>query len=103
MRHGFPMVGALALFAGLATFPLSAQQPAPRTTPTDVQVGVPTGGRGQAGATPAAPGGRRGRGPAGPAPRSVTGRVLLQGRTPSEKGVWLPEGVVTTSFSTAVL
>jgi hypothetical protein len=62
-------------------------------------VGVPTGGRGQTGAPPAAPGGRRGRGPAGPAPRSVTGRVLLQGRTPSEKGVWLPEGVVTTSFS----
>ena len=106
MRHGFLMVGALALFS-LAAFPLSAQQPAPRTTPADVQVGVPGGGQrgttpnpGQ-GVQPGGGGGRRGRGPAGPAPRSVTGRVLLQGRTPSEKGVWLPEGVVTTSFSNA--
>jgi hypothetical protein len=75
-----------------------AQQPAPRTTPNDVQVGVPAGGRGRG----APPGGRRGRGPAGPAPRSAaTGRVLLQGRTPSEKGVWLPDGVVTTSFAPA--
>jgi hypothetical protein len=44
-------------------------------------------------------GGRGGRGrqagPAGPAPRSATGRVLLMGATPKEKGVWLPGPGVT--------
>src|SRR5690349_8474732 len=83
------------------------QQPA-QAGGQGVQVGVPGGGQGRgrgAGPTPnpgqgvPAGGGRRGRGPAGPAPRNANGRVLLQGATPSEKGVWLPEGVVTTSFA----
>jgi hypothetical protein len=44
-------------------------------------------------------GGRGGRGrqagPAGPAPRSASGRVLLGGATPKEKGVWLPGPGIT--------
>ena len=109
------ILGALtvSLFALLAAGVHGQQQPATGQTPGDrgVQVGVPGGGQGRgrgAGPTPnpgqGAPpgGGRRGRGPAGPVPRDANGHVLLQGRTPGEKGVWLPEGVVTTSFVTNV-
>jgi hypothetical protein len=39
--------------------------------------------------------GRRGGGPAQPAPRNQRGRVLLQGATPKEKGVWLPGPGIT--------
>ena len=105
MRHGI-LTAAVALFAAATMVPISAQQPAPpqagaaQPAPQGgVQVGVPGGGRGSGGAAPA--GGRRGRGPAPPAPRGPNGRVLLQGRTPAEKGVWLPAGVVTTSFANA--
>ena len=98
---------AVGIFGLLVAQP-RGQQPAPPGQ--GVQVGVPGGGQGRGrgpGPTPnpgqgvqPGGGGRRGRGPAGPAPRNVNGRVLLQGATPSEKGVWLPDGVVTTSFAT---
>jgi hypothetical protein len=39
--------------------------------------------------------GRRASGPPRPAPRAVSGRVLLQGATPAEKGVWLPGPGIT--------
>ena len=39
--------------------------------------------------------GRRGGGPARPAPRNTAGRILLQGATPAEKGVWLPGPGIT--------
>ena len=39
--------------------------------------------------------GRRGSGSARPAPRAPSGRVLLQGATPTEKGVWLPGPGIT--------
>ena len=39
--------------------------------------------------------GRRSGGPPRPAPRSASGRVLLQGATPTEKGVWLPGPGIT--------
>jgi hypothetical protein len=39
--------------------------------------------------------GRRGGGPARPAPRNRAGRILLQGATPAEKGVWLPGPGIT--------
>ena len=38
---------------------------------------------------------RRGGGPARPAPRNAAGRVLLQGATPKDKGVWLPGPGIT--------
>ena len=99
MRDLLCTVAGLTLFVAVAMPSLAAQQPQqpqpPGQTP-GVQVGVPAG---RGGAPPGGGGGGRGRGPAGPAPRSVTGRVLLQGKTPSEKGVWLPAGVVTTSFT----
>ena len=59
------------------------------------------GGTGPQGQTLGGNGGR-GRGqrpPAKPAPRNAAGRVLLQGATPQEKGVWLPQGVITTSVA----
>jgi hypothetical protein len=94
MRHSWLPGAAIALFVAMVH--LDAQQPAPRPAPS-VQVGVPEGARGQG---PARSGGeRRGRGPAPPAPRNPNGRVLLQGSTPDQKGVWLPAGVVTTSFA----
>jgi hypothetical protein len=46
--------------------------------------------------------GRRGGGPSKPAPRTAAGKILLGGATPQEKGVWLPAGVVTTSFQTKI-
>jgi hypothetical protein len=39
--------------------------------------------------------GRRGGGPARPAPRNKAGKILLQGATPAEKGVWLPGPGIT--------
>ena len=59
------------------------------------------GGAGPQGQTLGGNGGRRGRGgpPPKPAPRNAAGRVLLQGGTPQEKGVWLPVGVITTSVA----
>ena len=39
--------------------------------------------------------GRRGGGPARPAPRNAKGRVLLQGATAKDKGVWLPGPGIT--------
>jgi len=88
------------LFALIAfSWPTSAQQPQQGPTP-GVQVGVPTGGRGgtQGGG---AGRGRRAGGPSKPTPRSADGKVLLGGATPKDKGLWLPAGVVTTSFAAA--
>ena len=110
MRHAI-LTTAVALFTAATMVPTFAQQaaspqpagPAQPAPQGGVQVGVPGGGRGQGGRGGAA-GGRRGRGPAvpaPPAPRGPNGRVLLQGKTPAEKGVWLPAGVVTTSFANA--
>src|SRR4051812_12331534 len=93
MRKQALGVLGIAIFCWATVQPTSAQQGG--TTPS-VQVGVPQGRPGGAGAPG---GGRRGRGPSLPAPRGPNGRVLLQGRTPDQKGVWLPEGVVTTSFA----
>jgi hypothetical protein len=63
-----------------------------------VQVGVPQGR--QSGPGRQGGGGRgRGRGPARPAPRSSSGRVLLQGASPDDKGLWLPGPVVTTPIA----
>src|SRR5262245_417028 len=100
-----PLLLAVGVFVLIAGHPYAQQSPvqAGAATPAGQggeQVGVPGGGEGRgrgAGPTPnpgqgGPPGGRRGRGPAAPAPRGVTGRVLLQGATPSQKGVWLPDG-----------
>src|SRR5690242_3962500 len=95
----FLLATGVCVFVSAAGAQQSTPVPAGPAAPAaqgGVQVGVPGGGRGQAAPEPPAGGGRRGRGPAAPAPRSPNGRVLLQGRTLSEKGVWLPDGVVTT-------
>jgi len=109
MRKRVQVSIAMAIFGLLVAQP-RGQQPAPPPG-QGVQVGVPGGGQGRgrgAGPTPnpgqgipQGGGGRRGRPPAGPAPRNANGRVLLQGATPGDKGVWLPDGVVTTSFGNA--
>jgi len=99
MRRQFSLGSAFMVFVMTAlSWPTSAQQPQGPTP--EVQVGVPAGGRG--GAQGGGPGrGRRGGGPSKPAPRGADGRVLLGGATPKDKGVWLPAGVVTTSFTAA--
>jgi len=88
--------------AGVLAGRVAAQQPqqpgaAGQTPP--VQVGVPDGGRGAGAPAGGAGRGRRGGGPSKPAPRSADGKILLGGATPAEKGVWLPQGVITTSFA----
>jgi hypothetical protein len=85
--------------AGVHIAAQNAQSPAPRGQTPPVQVGVPSGGRDGGPAAPAGRGGRRGGGPPKPAPRAANGRVLLGGATPQDKGVWLPQGVVSTSFA----
>ncbi len=81
------------LFAAILFVTVAAGTPLARQ-------GQPQGG---AGAVPGGGGtllvqegrGRRGGGPARPAPRNQAGRVLLQGATPQEKGVWLPGPGIT--------
>jgi hypothetical protein len=96
---------AAAVFLVVGFAPMSAQQAGQGsgTTPP-VQVGVPNGGRG--GGAPGGPGGagrgRRGGPPPKPAPRTADGKIILGGATPTEKGLWLPAGVITTSFQTKV-
>jgi hypothetical protein len=88
-------VAALLFVLPLLGRPLVAQQ---QERPNDVQVGVPVGREGQAGqrqggaGRPGGPG-RRGGGPVRPTPRAQNGHVLI-GSTPTEKGLWLPGGVV---------
>jgi hypothetical protein len=78
----------------------AAQEPQPpRSDGGGVQVGVPAGGRQGGGAGRQGGRGRRGAGPALPAPRNAAGRVLLQGATPQDKGLWQPGGVVTTPIA----
>ena len=100
MTRSLGVSSAAVVFACMAfTWPTSAQQQGQGGGGNQgVQVGVPGGGRGGA---PAGGGGRgrRGGGPSKPAPRSADGRILLGGETPREKGLWLPAGVVTTSFA----
>jgi len=98
------VAGAIVLITASATWPLNAQgqqgQQGQRGQTPPVQVGVPEGRR--EGAGPANGGGGRGRrgggGPPRPAPRAADGKILLGGATPSQKGVWLPGGIITTSF-----
>jgi hypothetical protein len=93
----------VVMFVGIVAFawPIVGQeQPQGGGAAPGVQVGVPAGGRG--GTQGGGPGrGRRGGGPSKPAPRGADGRVLLGGATPKDKGLWLPAGVVTTSFTAA--
>lgn len=100
MRRSIGWVaGAMALACAGAVWPLDAQgQQGQRGQTPPVQVGVPEGGRQGGGPAGGAGRGRRGGAPAGPAPRSADGRILLGGATPAQKGVWLPQGVVATSF-----
>jgi hypothetical protein len=65
-------------------------QPAQNDPRRNLQVGVPDG-RGAGGP---ARGNARDTGPARPIPRYATGRVMLGGATPAEKGVWQPGPVV---------
>src|SRR5262245_10541525 len=100
MTRSLGVSSAAIVFACVAfTWPMAAQQQEQGGGGNQgVQVGVPAGGRG---AAPAGGGGRgrRGGGPSKPAPRSADGRILLGGATAKEKGLWLPAGVVTTSFA----
>src|SRR5687768_1383918 len=107
-RLRFPL--AIVAAAGLmVSMPLAdryaAQEPPAPPSDGGVQVGVPGGGRqggGQGGAAGRQGGrgrGRRGGGPAMPAPRNASGRVLLQGATPADKGLWQPGGVVLTPIA----
>ena len=95
MRRVFAYLVSLALVLSSVSV-AAAQQPAR-------QGGSRQGGSGPQGQTLGGNGGRgRGqRGPVRPAPRNAEGRVLLQGATAAEKGVWLPQGVITTSVAPA--
>jgi hypothetical protein len=97
VRERVVVVVAVVAFA----WSISAQEQPQSGPNSGVQVGVPAGGRGGAPGGGAPGRGRRGGGPSKPAPRGADGRVLLGGATPKDKGVWLPAGVVTTSFTTA--
>jgi hypothetical protein len=81
---------AAILFVSIAVgVPVAARQgqpPAPGTGGTGVVGGGLLVQEGR---------GRRGGGPARPAPRNRAGRILLQGATPAEKGVWLPGPGIT--------
>ena len=70
------------LFAGVLGVPVSAGQ---------AGSGVVGGGL----LVQEQPQGRRGGGPARPAPRNASGRVVLGGASPAEKGVWLPGPGIT--------
>jgi hypothetical protein len=102
LRFPLAIVAAAALMVSmpLADRYAAQEQQAP---PSDggVQVGVPGGGRqgGAAGRQGGRGRGRRGGGPALPAPRNTSGRVLLQGATPADKGLWQPPGVVLTPIA----
>jgi len=103
MKRSLGWASAVALAVVGFSWPVGAQQPPQGGTTPPVQVGVPGGGRGAG--TTGAPGGGRGRrggGPSKPAPRGPDGRVILGGETPTHKGLWLPQGVITTSFQTKV-
>jgi len=84
------LVGSALFLSPALVLPIRGQQP-PQPNP-GVQVSVPEG---RAGGGAREGGGGRGRetGPPKPAPRSSSGRVLLGGATPKDKGVWLPRGV----------
>jgi hypothetical protein len=87
LRQFLAPVSATLLFA----LAVSAQEPQqPRPNP-GVQVGVPEG---RGGARGAGPGRGRQSGPPRAVPRSATGKLLLGGATPAEKGVWLPGPVI---------
>ena len=86
------LVAAAAFVSPWLVQPMRGQDQAPaQPARPSVQVGVPEG-RGRGG--PARGIGARETGPAGPVPRYATGRVMLGGSTPAEKGVWQPGPVV---------
>jgi hypothetical protein len=89
---------AVVTAAALMLSPLLvAQQPPPPASGGQqggVQVGVPQGGGAGRQGGGAGGRGRRGAGPALPAARNTAGRVLLQGATPGDKGLWRPAGGV---------
>src|SRR4030095_17242006 len=90
MRQLFTVFAASALFLSPAlVLPLRGQQQ-PQPNP-GVQVGVPEG-RAGGGARQGGQGRGRETGPPKPSPRSASGRVLLGGATPKDKGVWLARG-----------
>ena len=75
------------LFAAILFVSVAASPPlAARQNPQDVVGGLLAQQEGR---------GRRGGGPSPPAPRSSSGRVLLQGANPKDKGVWLPGPGIT--------
>jgi hypothetical protein len=84
------------MLSPLLTDHFFAQSPQPGS---GVQVGVPQGRPGGAGRQGGGGRGGRGSAPARPAPRSTSGRVLLQGATPADKGLWLPGPVLTTPIA----
>ena len=102
LRYALRLLAAAALMLSpLLTDHVFAQSPQPGS---GVQVGVPQGrpgGAGREGGGGRGGGGRGSRGgaPARPAPRSASGRVLLQGATPADKGLWLPGPVLTTPIA----
>jgi len=95
-RYGAQALATLAaaalVFSPLLSESTLGQQPQSPERPS-VQVGVPEGRAGGGGPASGAGRGRR-TGPPQPAPRNATGRVLLGGATPKDKGVWLPGPVV---------
>ena len=97
LRYALTITAAVTLT--LSPLLIARQSSSPQTpaNPNAVQVGVPDGRQGGGGRQGAAGRGRRGGGPALPAPRTATGRVLLSGATPSDKGLWLPAGGVVTT------
>ena len=86
------LVAAAAFASPWLVQPMRGQDQAPaQPARPGVQVGVPDG-RGRGG--PARGAGARETGPVRPVPRYATGRVMLGGATPAEKGVWQPGPVV---------
>jgi len=86
------MKSVAVLFAAILFLAVAVGTPSARQGPPPAGAGAAVPG----GASPAQDGrGRRGGGPARPAPRNQSGRILLQGATPAEKGVWLPGPGIT--------
>jgi hypothetical protein len=81
MKSVAPLSAAILFVSVAAAPPLVAEQ-----DPQNVVGGLLSQQEGR---------GRRAGGPPRPAPRAASGRVLLQGATPAEKGVWLPGPGIT--------
>ena len=89
MRNALPGLLAAMLFVSIASGAPSAAQQGGATGAGGGQNVVGGGLLVQEGR------GRRGGGPPRPAPRTPAGRVLLQGSSPTDKGVWLPGPGIT--------